>query len=141
MGLYGALVVDDAARLIRSELRYGDGVTCDVAYDQDAVLVFSEIDPNLNADPANFGGARVINWNPQYFLINGQAAPDTASIAFAADTNVLLRMVNAGLETLVPSLEGGLYMDLIAEDGNRLSPPDHPIRGGAHGRQDHRRHD
>jgi len=108
MGLYGALVVDSGV----NEAYPG------VSYDQDEVLVFSEIDPNLNADPAGYDGAKVINWNPQYFLINGQAHPATAHIAFGTGDNVLLRFVNAGLDSVMPTLEGGLYMDLVAEDAN-----------------------
>jgi hypothetical protein len=92
-------------------------------YDQDEVLLFSAIDPALNANPAVFDGAKVINWVPQYFLINGKAHPETAHILFGTGQNVLLRLVNAGLETVVPTLEGGIYMDLVAEDGNRYPHP------------------
>ena len=113
MGLYGALVVDSSA----------GNAYADVSYDQDQVLVYSQIDPNLNADPANFGGARVINWNPQYFLINGAAQPATVALSINVSEDVLLRFVNAGLETFVPSLDGGLFMDLVAEDGNRYPQP------------------
>jgi FtsP/CotA-like multicopper oxidase with cupredoxin domain len=113
MGLYGALVVDSAA----GEAYPG------ITYDQDEVLLYSQIDPNLNADPAGFGGARVINWNPQYFLINGEAQPSTSDLSVNTSEDVLLRFVNAGLETFVPSLDGGLYMDLLAEDGNRYPQP------------------
>jgi FtsP/CotA-like multicopper oxidase with cupredoxin domain len=113
MGLYGALVVDVAA---------GQAYP-DVSYAQDKVLVYSAIDANLNADPTNFGGARVINWNPQYFLINGMAPAMAADISINTSENVLLRFVNAGLRTFVPTLDGGLYMDLKAEYGNRYPQP------------------
>jgi len=113
MGLYGALVVDDSAGYA-----YGD-----VGYAQDEVLVYSEIDADLNNNPAGFGGARVINWNPQYFLINGAAHPATADITVNTSEDVLLRFVNAGLRTFMPTLDGGLYMDLKAEDGNRYPQP------------------
>ena len=113
MGLYGALVVDIAAGQAYS----------DVSYVEERVLVYSQIDANLNADPANFGGARVINWNPQYFMINGQAHPATGDININISENVLLRFVNAGLQTFAPTLDGGLYMDLVAEDGNRYPQP------------------
>lgn len=105
MGLYGALVVTGTAY---------------PTVGQEQVLLFSEIDPALNADPAGFGGARVSNWNPQYFLINGAAYPD---VGIDVSTDVLLRFVNAGLETFVPTLDGGLYMDVIAEDGNLYPYP------------------
>jgi FtsP/CotA-like multicopper oxidase with cupredoxin domain len=109
MGLYGALVVT------------GAGYPA-VAAEQ--VLVFSEIDPALNNNPGSFGGARVSNWSPQYFLINGVAYdPANPPIAINLSEDTLLRFVNAGLETFVPTLDGGLYMDVIAEDGNLYPYP------------------
>jgi FtsP/CotA-like multicopper oxidase with cupredoxin domain len=113
MGLYGALVVD-----VAPGQAYGD-----VSYAQDEVLVYSEIDPNLNANPAGFGGARVVNWNPQYFLINGKTHPGTGVVNVGTSQRTLLRFVNAGLQTFVPTFDGGLYMDLVAEDGNRYPQP------------------
>lgn len=107
MGLYGAVVVTGA----------------DYPDIADEVLVFSQIDPSLNANPGAFGGARVSTWNPQYFLINGASYPDTADIAVNLSEDVLLRFVNAGLETFVPTLGGGLYMDVVAEDGNLYPYP------------------
>lgn len=126
MGLYGALVVQPAAGTAYP------GVT----YDRDQVLVYSAIDPRLNADPGGFGGARVAgpraaqdkpigNWDPQYFLINGQPHPAAAHVAITTGENFLLRFVNAGLDTVAPTLGGGLYVDLVAEDGN-LYP--HPMK-------------
>jgi FtsP/CotA-like multicopper oxidase with cupredoxin domain len=114
MGLYGALVVDVVA---------GSQAYSDVSYTEDQVVLYSEIDPNLNADPANFGGARVINWIPQYYMINGVAQPATADVLIGADADVLLRFVNAGIQTYTPTLDGGLYLDLKAEDGNRYPQP------------------
>ena len=125
MGLYGALVVDTAANTAYP------GVT----YAQDALLVYSTIDPNINANPATYGGARVSNnalsvadegfvygWLPQYFLINGKAYDSAAGhvTSVGSGTATLLRFVNAGLETVVPTLGGGLYMSVVAEDGNLL---------------------
>jgi len=117
MGLYGALVVDSAAAADPTPASAYPGVT----YDQDEVLVFSAIDPVVNAGS---GGARVTNWSPQYFLINGQAYSAAAvPIAFGTGDNVVLRLVNAGLDTVVPTLDGGLYVNLVAEDGNRYPHP------------------
>ena len=64
-GLYGALLVRGAAY---------------PAAAQEAVLVYSEIDPALN----NAGvGARVNNYLPKYFLINGATFPNTRNIVAA----------------------------------------------------------
>jgi FtsP/CotA-like multicopper oxidase with cupredoxin domain len=105
MGLYGALTVGN----------YGIG--------DEATLVYSEIDPDLHAavDDGTYGTTgptSTFDYLPSYFLINGAAYPGTADIVIPTSTNVLLRFVNAGLKAHVPTLEGGLYMDLIAEDGN-----------------------
>jgi FtsP/CotA-like multicopper oxidase with cupredoxin domain len=104
-GLYGGLVVR------------GSGYP---AVAQEAVLVYSEIDPDLNNSAAGAGvGARVNNYKPRYFLINGETYPSIADIVVDLNTDVLLRFVNAGLQTYVPTLQG-LYMSVIAEDGNLL---------------------
>lgn len=111
MGLYGALTVGAYA-----------GVATDVA------LVYSEIDPALHAAVA--GGTygtpaypSTFDYQPKYFLINGKSHPDTSPIALATGQDALLRFVNAGLKTHVPTLEGGLYMDLVAEDGSLYPYP------------------
>ncbi|MFC1845222.1 Ig-like domain-containing protein [Thermodesulfobacteriota bacterium] len=112
-GLYGALVVDVGA---------GEAYT-GVNYSQDEVLVYSEIDPALNNAAAGAGvGARVNNYLPKYFLINGETYPNTGNINVTAGADVLLRFVNAGLQTYVPTLQG-LYMNVFAEDGNLLPNP------------------
>ena len=70
-----------------------------------------------------------VNYTPTYFLINGQYFDKTApqnSAFTVADTapyssgNILVRLLNAGSRTHVPSIVG-LPMSLVAEDGN-LAP-------------------
>jgi FtsP/CotA-like multicopper oxidase with cupredoxin domain len=135
MGLSGALVVDVAANTAYPDNPATPAID-PVVYGADVVLVYSEIDPNLNADPLNYGGARVskntlavadegfvFGWLPKYFLINGQAYDSVAGhvTGVGSGTGTLLRFVNAGLDTAVPTLGGGLYMSVVAEDGN-LNP-------------------
>jgi hypothetical protein len=104
-GLYGALVVRGGAY---------------PAVDQEEILVYSEIDPDLNNAAAGAGaGARVNNYQPKYFLINGATYPNTDNIQVNTNENVLLRFVNAGLQTYVPTLQG-LYLSVISEDGSLL---------------------
>ena len=105
-GLYGALVVE-----------YDPGTYPVVG--QEEVLLYSEIDPVLNNSGA---GARINNYQPKYFLINGETYPNTGNIDVTIGTDVLLRFVNAGLQTYVPTLQG-VYMSVIAEDGNLLPYP------------------
>ncbi len=78
MGLYGALIVRPPA----AGQAYDDPAT---AFDDEAVLVLSEIDPALNnsATPATFDMRK---YAPRYFLINGRTHPDTAPVVVPADT-------------------------------------------------------
>jgi FtsP/CotA-like multicopper oxidase with cupredoxin domain len=114
MGLFGALVVRPAA----ADQAYDDPGT---TFDDEALLVLSEIDPALNdsVDPAAFD---MRDYAPKYFLINGKAYPDTGEIASAANSRVLLRTVNAGI---VQHSMGvlGMHQRVIATDGSPLSYP------------------
>lgn len=112
MGLYGALVVRPAT----AGQAYDDPAT---AYEDEAVLVLSEIDPalNNNASPTAFD---MRDYAPRYRLINGVAYPDTAEIPVgAAGDRVLLRYVNAALEPHSMGLLG-LHQTVIANDGSPL---------------------
>jgi hypothetical protein len=124
------------------------GSANEVVYDTDTALLFSEIDPvqNRAVDAAAMDGADVnkrfndptcspngkcypaaVNYTPTYFLINGKAFDKTVpqNSAFPlpgrtyASGHVLLRLLNAGLRTHVPSVVG-LSWSLLAEDGNVL---------------------
>jgi FtsP/CotA-like multicopper oxidase with cupredoxin domain len=112
MGLYGALVVEGASY---------------PAVSRDEVLLYSEIDPALHeaVDSGTYGTPvypSTFDYNPQYFLINAKSYPETTNIALAVDEVVLLRFVNAGLMSHVPTLQGS-YMKVIAEDGNLYPYP------------------
>lgn len=116
MGLYGALVVRPASPSACQA--YGDAAS---AFDDEAVLVLSEVDPALNADPAAFD---LRNWAPRFFLINGQAFPATANVPTGAGRKVLLRTLNAGLLHHSMALLG-MRQSLVAVDG---SPRAYPMR-------------
>ncbi|MCB2183358.1 MAG: multicopper oxidase domain-containing protein [Desulfobulbaceae bacterium] len=115
MGLYGAVTKDFAAGMAY------DGVS----YDNDAVLLHSEIDPALHE--AVVGGTygtvdypSTINYEPRYFLINGAPYPDAMPLYDhkpVPGETVLLRFMSAGLQTHIPTLVGP-NMDVVAEDGN-----------------------
>ncbi|MEJ2210905.1 MAG: hypothetical protein P8129_17960, partial [Anaerolineae bacterium] len=113
MGLYGGMVVRPTAAPGQA---YDDAAT---AFDDEALLVLGAIDPGFNADPNNY---QVQFFAPEYWLINGQAYPDTAQIDTVAGNTLLLRYVNAsqrtqGMGTL------GLRQLVIASDGYPLRPP------------------
>ena len=110
MGLFGALIVRPTACL---NCAYG----ASSAYNDEALVVLSEIDPAFNAAPATFN---LRNYAPKYWLINGKAYPDTAPISVAAaGDKVLFRYVNAGLEHHSAGLLG-LRQAVLATDGKPL---------------------
>ncbi|WBM79247.1 multicopper oxidase family protein [Cryobacterium breve] len=118
MGLYGALIVRPATP--------GQAYDATTAFDDEAVLVLSEIDPALNnaASPAAFDMRK---YAPRYSLINGKAYPNTDPIpAAAAGDKVLLRYVNAG--SLYHSLASlGAEQKVIALGGSPLKYSRHYI--------------
>jgi FtsP/CotA-like multicopper oxidase with cupredoxin domain len=113
MGLYGAVKKDYAAKQA-----YNNAAT---AYDSEALLFFSEINPSFHSVVAagQYGTlvTSTIDYQPKYFLINGKPySTGTAPIGLGTG-KVLLRFLNAGLQTHVPLLQG-LHMKIYAEDGN-----------------------
>ena len=117
MGLYGGLKYDDGNN------RAYPGVN----YDNETMLLFSEVDPILNAEVANgtYGTpghpTSAIGYRPQYFLINGAAYNPTIPPIPVGQTGdrILLRLVNAGLRSHIPTLQNGFF-HLKAEDGHLL---------------------
>lgn len=126
MGLHGAMARNDNDS---SRAAY-PGVT----YDTQALLVFSEIDPDLHAAVAanSYGTAAgptsTIGFAPRFFTINGEpytaATPHT--IAANNSRNLLLRFVNAGIENHAPQLLGSHYR-VVAEDGAVLPAVQRPL--------------
>ncbi|MCU1276995.1 MAG: hypothetical protein JWM53_541 [bacterium] len=136
MGLYGVLEVLPAA----AGRAYADPSS---AFDSEVSFLFSEIDPVLHAAIATgkFGAAptgpnpddpdallpagwltSTVDYHPKYFLVNGKpyTTASTPTPIGATNKKVLLRFLNAGLETKVPLVQGQ-YLSLIAEDGQLLS--------------------
>lgn len=127
MGLYGAIVVQSAT----AGQAYAGATS---VFDNELVVLYSEIDPVLHAAVA--GGTYVpfgdpatqttstIGYDPKYFLINGEAysAGTPVLSAGAASERLLVRFINAGLKTHVPMLLG-VRMSLLAEGGNEYAYP------------------
>ena len=112
MGLFGALVVRPAANP-------GWAYDASSAFDDEAVLIFSELDPNLNANPNSFD---MHKYAPKYWLINGKAYPNTAAVPSGAGKKVLLRYLNAGFyDHSIGSL--GLRQTVLGQDGRGLAHP------------------
>lgn len=122
MGLYGAVTKDSGV----GEAYPG------VPYRRQVTLFYSEIDPALHAAVATAGGygpgaamTSTIAYNAKYFLVNGMPFSTTQTKSIFAGRpgeRVLVRFLNAGLATHIPLLEG-MYMAIIAEDGNKYAYP------------------
>jgi hypothetical protein len=113
MGVYGALVVRPASG---DGTAYGDDTG---AFDDEAVLVLSEMDPAFNANPLGFDLRR---FQATYRLINGKAFPETDPVATAAGRRVLLRYVNAGVFAHAMGTLGATQTAL-GTDGRPLAAP------------------
>jgi FtsP/CotA-like multicopper oxidase with cupredoxin domain len=113
MGLYGELIV----RSLTAGQAYGAATT---AYDVEANLLLSQVDPSFNAAPDTFD---MRNYLATYWLINGKAYPDTApGITAAVGQRVLLRYVNAGYDNTSMALLG-MHEHVLARDANLLNNP------------------
>lgn len=119
MGLYGAVTKDSLA----GEAYPG------VAYDQDLLLLFSEVDLTLHAavDGGTYGTppspTSTMYYKPSYYLINGKPFPEVPPVpAFSAGDQVLIRLVNAGIKAHVPLFQG-LYVRQMAESAHPLTYP------------------
>jgi len=112
MGLSGAL-------LVRSPVpnqAYGTAAT---AYDVEATLVLTAVDPAFNAAPDTFD---LVTYRATYWLINGKAYPDAPAIAATAGQRVLLRYLNAGFDNTAMALLG-VHQQVVARDARLLSNP------------------
>jgi hypothetical protein len=140
MGLYGALTKDAGT----GNVAYSRDAT-NITYNHQVTLLYSEIDPALHAAVANgtYGPTGLVTstleYRPKYFLINGKPYPDSSlnpivpptlpagQSAVPAGQNLLVRFINAGLKTHVPTINGQ-YWQVVAEDGNPLPYLGNPRR-------------
>jgi FtsP/CotA-like multicopper oxidase with cupredoxin domain len=112
MGLYGALIVRSAT----PGQAYGTPAT---AYDVEAPLVLSAVDPNFNAAPDTFD---MHSYRATYWLINGKSYPDTAGVTATAGQRVLLRYLNAGYDNTTMQLLG-MHARAVARGARLLNNP------------------
>ena len=70
-----------------------DGTSA-TTFDDEAVLVLSEVDPAFDAAPATFN---LKAFRPTHRLINGQESPNSTAIATDHGRRTLLRYVNGGV--------------------------------------------
>ncbi|HZX05551.1 multicopper oxidase domain-containing protein [Kribbella sp.] len=106
MGLAGAFVVlpPDGTAYGTQPAGYPD-----TGYDDDALVVLSEVDPAFNANPTTFD---LRDFTPKYRLINGKPYPASDPVATDQGHKVLLRYVNVGSQTHPMTVLGGLQNEL-----------------------------
>jgi hypothetical protein len=130
MGLYGAMTQDSAANVAYAGVAAAGSQPAQAAigYQNEAVLVYSEIDQALHAavDAGTYGTpagpTSTVNYKPSIFLINGESYTNASMATIAAGSVgqvTLLRFLNAGLRTHTPVLDNG-SLKIVAEDGNKL---------------------
>jgi FtsP/CotA-like multicopper oxidase with cupredoxin domain len=113
MGLSGAL-------LVRSGTANQAYDTATTAYDVEALLVLSAVDPSFNAAPDTFD---LHAYNAKFWLINGKAYPDTApGITATPGQRVLLRYVNTGFDHTTITLLG-MHERVLARSAYLLNNP------------------
>jgi uncharacterized repeat protein (TIGR01451 family) len=113
MGLFGAMIVRPSGAPSQA---LSNPAT---AFDSEAVVVLSEIDPALNnsAAPDTFDMRK---FKPKYWLINGKAYPQTSTIMAAAGQKVLLRYLNAGQQPHSMAILG-MNQQFLALDGIEMN--------------------
>ncbi|MFD2764984.1 multicopper oxidase domain-containing protein [Micromonospora eburnea] len=116
MGLVGALVVRAPAVGGRPSA-YGDTAS---TYDDEAVLVLTEVDPAFNAAPRTYD---MRAYAPKYRLINGKPFPETDVVATDVGRRVLLRYVAAGLQPHPMTLLG-LDQAVVGQDARPAAYPE-----------------
>ena len=112
MGLSGALLVRSAT----PNQAYASATT---AYDVEATLVLTAVDPAFNAAPETYN---LDNYRATYWLINGQSYPDVPAITAAVGQRVLLRYLNAGYDNTSMTLLG-THQQVVARDARLLTNP------------------
>ena len=113
MGLYGALIVRPAT----AGQAYEAPAT---AYDVEAVLVLSVLDPAFNAAPDTFD---LHAYRATYWLVNGKSYPDTEpGVTAGGGGRLLLRYLNAGYDNTTMTLLG-MHEHVVARDARLLGVP------------------
>ena len=112
MGVAGVLVVRPTA----GGSAYGDATS---AFNDEAVVALSEVDPALNADPAGFD---MRNYSPRYRLINGKSFPETQVIPTDQGHKLLLRYADLGGLPHAMSVLGADQL-VVARDAHKLTYP------------------
>ena len=116
MGLHGALVVRPTGQPFQA---YGDAAT---AFNDEAILVLSEIDPALNNNASPWT-VDLRAYAPKYFLMNGQPYTSASpSITTASGNKLLLRYANAGIRHHSLGVLG-LHQSVVGSDGSQLPAP------------------
>ncbi len=140
MGLYGTILVHpkEVSKPNSRDYLTAYGYNTGTYFDWQKVLVFGEIDSRLNTEIAAGNSFNMLDYNPDYWIINGRAYPHTllpsdadnfvsqpvsSKIEVASGQQVLIRCINAGLENHTFRL-ANITARVVAVDSWPLKRPD-----------------
>ncbi|MBI1824386.1 MAG: multicopper oxidase domain-containing protein [Nitrospirae bacterium] len=118
MGLYGALIVRPAGFSSSNLIDFDSNST----FNQERVLLLSEIDPDWHAAVSGGQQYNGIYFNPKYWLMNGKAYPETQDLITKSGNKMLLRYLNAGAQDHVIVIQG-ISQHEVANDGYPVNYP------------------
>ncbi|MEW5935683.1 MAG: ferroxidase, partial [Bacillota bacterium] len=139
MGLYGLIVVRPPGfdRPSSPDYRTAYGARTGTGFDVERLLVLGEVDSAMHARVAAGDEFSVLDFAPDYWVINGRSYPDTdrpdydpdlphqplgSAVMASPGQRILLRLVNAGFLNHTVTL-GGLHGRVVAEDAFPLASP------------------
>ncbi|MBC7339273.1 MAG: ferroxidase [Firmicutes bacterium] len=137
MGLYGLIVVRPLGfeRPSSPNYRTAYGARTGTGFDIEKLLVLGEVDTAMHARVAAGAEFNILDFAPEYWVINGRSYPDTdrpdydatlphqplgSAVAAKTGQRILLRLVNAGFLNHTVTL-GGLHGRVVAEDAFPLA--------------------
>lgn len=138
MGLYGVIAIYPSSSDYNTFGQTAYGGKTGTAYDVEKILVLSEIDSRYHAALNAGQPFNLVDYNPDYWLINGRSfpysvlpdqarsyfrsQPVSAKIAARPGQKVLIRCINAGSQNHTFRLEG-ITAQVVAVDSRPLFPP------------------
>jgi manganese oxidase len=133
MGLYGAILIhpDKVNNPSHPDYKTAYGSNTGSDFDIEKVLILSDLDSRLNSNAGTGNPFNILDFEPQYWLINGrsfphsvlpdnvsflQSQPVSSKVNAIPGQKVLLRLINAGSQNHTFRLEG-LTARVVAIDG------------------------
>lgn len=139
MGLYGVIIVRPPGYNVPSDPNYKTayGAGTGTRFDIEKTMVIGELDSLMHEALAQGAGYNILDYSPDYWVINGRSYPDTlrsnydpqmpsqplgSSVAVRTGRRLLIRVVNVGFQNHTFHL-GGIVGRVVAGDGYPFTSP------------------